>query len=185
MSFLSRFFFVLMLISLSGCDADLRDFCSSSNDARLADAIVQIEKLRTDPSRPSRALASMASASSKRTEQNSGRGIGRIGFLAGGGSPDPSELSRFSGLGEDDRDRWQSWSESELKTVETYLDWANLHREESADGEKVRRKLTEVANRLVAFHGYCQEGRVERMLQVLHSIESDRRQIRAVVCKSR
>jgi hypothetical protein len=185
MSSLSRVFLVLMLIFLSGCDADLKEFCSNSSDARLADAIAQIEKLRTDPSRPSRALASIASASSIRTEQNSGRGIGKIGFLAGGRRPDPSELSRFSGLSEDDRDRWQSWSESELKTVEAYLDWANLHREESADGEKVRRKLTEVANRLVAFHGYCQEGRVERMLQVLHTIESDRRQIRSVVCKAR
>jgi hypothetical protein len=153
-------FLGLMLISLSSCNTEMREICTGKYDHTVTDAISLLEPhLHTE-------TAQRAVASRHRAKSNSGPSSG---------------LS--SKLSEDERDHWQSWSQSELKKVEAYLDWTYIHRGEGQDDDKTKRHLTDIANRLVAFHGYAQEGRVSRMVDTLKTIEADRKQVQAIVCQ--
>ncbi|MFL5814352.1 MAG: hypothetical protein ACJ763_12305 [Bdellovibrionia bacterium] len=164
-------FLGLMLISLSSCNTEMREICTGKYDHTVTDAISQLEThLNSDAAQ--RAVASFKEeASLPHAKLSSGLSSG---------------LS--SSWSDDERDRWQSWSQSELKKVEAYLDWTYLHRdlgEGGKDSEKTRRRLTDIANRLVAFHGYAQEGRVSRMLDTLKGIEADRKEVQLLVCRAR
>ncbi len=149
-------FLGLMLIVLSSCHSELKEVCSAKNDSTFTDAISQIEPWR-DSYLKKRSLASV---------------------------PDIRPEPDFE-MDQDERERWESWSQSQLKRVETYIDWANLHRAESSEIEMARRSLTDIANRLVAFHGYAEGGRVLRMLDTLKQVESDRQEVLAIVCANR
>lgn len=162
-------FLGLMLIFLSGCNSELSEVCSGKYDHAITDAMAQIEPYRNVDAH-SRSLASLKV--NAQTAQRVSMGEGSLNL--------PSGMP--TGMNEDERDHWQSWAEKEIKRVEVYIDWANLHREESPQGEVVRRRLTDVANRLVAFHGYSQAGRVERMLDVLKAIDADQKEVQGAVC---
>jgi hypothetical protein len=163
----------LMLISLSSCNTEMREICTGKYDHTVTDAISQLESHLTSDA-AQRAVASLAVASFKEEAGKKAAGEKSSGLS--------------SGLSDDDRDHWQAWSQSELKKVEAYLDWTYLHRDLGEGGkvsEKTRRRLTDIANRLVAFHGYAQEGRIPRMLDTLKSIEADRKEVQVLVCQSK
>jgi uncharacterized protein YceK len=151
-------FLGLLLTLLSGCTSDLSEVCSGKYDHTVTDAMVRLEPYMESRSL-TRSVASLATHES---------------------APVMSPV-----MSNEEREQWQSWSESELKRIEGYLDWANLHRDEFPGSELARRRLTDVANRLVAFHGYSGAGRVDRMLSSLKTLESDRREIQAHFCKIR
>lgn len=160
-------FLGLALTFLSSCNPELAEVCSGKYDHSISDAITRIEPYRGMSAKP-RSLASLEQVAQKE------------GAFSGANAA----VSSTSPMDEDEREHWQAWAESELKRVEAYLDWANLHREESQKGEIARHRLKEAANRLVAFHGYSQAGRVERMLDTLHALEADRKVIQGAVCEA-
>jgi hypothetical protein len=163
----SRFFQIglcgflgLLLTFLSGCDSELNEVCSGKYDHTITDAMVRLE-----PYTGSHSLErSVASVGSKQSL---------------------SLMSTMSTLSYGEREAWQSWSQSELKRMESYLDWATFHRGDYPESEETIRRLTDVANRLVAFHGYSGAGRTDRMMSALKAMESDRREIQAFFCKAR
>jgi hypothetical protein len=162
MSSHSHFFGPKLLISLallltfsSGCNSEFQDICTGKYDHQVTDAIAQLESFH-------RSLGPQAKS----------RALASL------------SLESVS-LDQGDRDHWKSWAETELKRIEAYIDWANLHREESPEGERTRRRLNETANHLVAFHGYCQQGRVDRMLDTLKTLEDERKEIQTLTCRAR
>jgi hypothetical protein len=156
-------FLGLALIFLSGCNAEMKEICSGKYDHSVTDVISQLEtKLGSQPN--GRRIAALKMTKTTWTAK---------------------ALAYDSGLALDEREDWQSWSQSELKRMEAYLDWTTLHREEVPESEKTRRHLTDIANRLVAFHGYAHDGRVSQMVSTLRAVEQDRKEIQALVCSSR
>lgn len=85
-------------------------------------------------------------------------------------------------LSKKEREKWQAWSETELKKVQTYIDVVNGHRHESAQFERISEHLAKAANQLVAFHGFCQQSRVDRMVASLKEVEIQRQSLKKLTC---
>jgi hypothetical protein len=156
-------FLSFALIFLSGCNAEMKEICSGKYDHSVTDVISQLE-LKMGPQTKGRQIAALKEAKTAGSAK---------GF------------AYKAGLALNEREDWESWSQSELKRMEAYLDWTTLHREEVPESEKTRRHLTNIANRLVAFHGYAHDGRVSQMVSTLRAVEEDRREIQSLVCGKR
>lgn len=82
----------------------------------------------------------------------------------------------------ENRDQWMEWAETQLAQAERALDWVELHREEFPAETQLRSDLSNLSNELVGFHGYCQQGRVGRMIATLQRLDRYRARIRASSC---
>jgi hypothetical protein len=66
-----------------------------------------------------------------------------------------------------DKRGWQRWSERHLITLQDTLDAAG----EAPQLEPMRAELSALANAMVAFHGYCEQGKLDRMISTLRSVQ--------------
>jgi hypothetical protein len=78
-------------------------------------------------------------------------------------------------LAKQDRDTWKLWAEERLSEAQHSIDLA--------DGfPGVRNELSDIANQLVTFHGYTQNGRVENMVHALEAVQLHSQRAREQVC---
>lgn len=161
-------FLPLLLGVLSSCDQEKMDFCKGETDQKYTGAI---SELSPDLKRYKEDIITIdyqrLPASSESGEESKSRVV-------------PME-HKFR-LPKKEREKWQAWSEVELKKVQTYIDEVRGHAHESEKLEKISEHLKTAANQLVAFHGYCQQSRVDRMIASLKEVEQHRVQLKKLSC---
>lgn len=151
--------FCVLGFLLTGCHAELASYCSGQSGDELKSAIVALKPWRD----------------AQTDERPSGRAPASSGIPA---------LAGAKALPAESREVWLVWAEKELKKAQTALDWVSIHRGEIPKERQVRADLSEAANQFVSFHGYCQQGRVDRMIASLEKLDRLREQIRTLGCHS-
>lgn len=90
----------------------------------------------------------------------------------------PPEIVSTNTMAQQDRDDWQRWAEKQLIESQRYIDSAMR---ELGDGP-IRQILSDIANDLVAFHGYSGQGRADKMKTTLERIRERSEQARGLAC---
>jgi len=144
----------LLFSTLWGCDsATLNDACSVQ--------FPNLQKTYED------AILAMAPWDPRQPVENS-RGVAS---LDGGNHSHPV-------LQEMDRESWKLWAESRLKEAQTFLDLAQSEPKISS----VRKELSTLANDIVAFHGFTDQGNPGRMIATLNRIQEHSRRVYLLAC---
>lgn len=78
-----------------------------------------------------------------------------------------------------DRDAWTKWSHKKLRRLQDLIDQVEYHPER----RQARDEFSKVANGLVNFHGYSEQGKIGSMLEALRKIRESSVKGYALLCK--
>jgi hypothetical protein len=95
-----------------------------------------------------------------------------------GGRALASEKGPVAPLSDADRDEWLAWTEKKLREAQITLDDVAAY----PQARELRQDLSDMANDLVAFHGYAQAGKAAPMASMLERIQTRSRKAAARAC---
>jgi hypothetical protein len=149
-----------MCLGMGSCSSGLQEACRSQLPElnQQLKAVAHDVAAMTPEGSPSRAIASVGAAAS--------------------GSDQPEKMNRMIHLSDDQRDSWQDWSEKRLVQVEHYLDDVRMNREL----RPLSKPLSDMADQLVRFNGYINQGKVYQAMNVLSQAEDDTETVMRQAC---
>ncbi len=84
-----------------------------------------------------------------------------------------------------DRRSWQDWGENRLKEAQHFLDiLLEVADDHPINLQNMKNSLKEVANDLVSFNGYAEQGQYRKMVSTLVKTREGLKKVRELACKS-
>ena len=106
------------------------------------------------------------------------RAIASVDGSAKAETTDPERMNRVVTISTHQRDQWQSWSEKGLVQVEHYLDFVRTR----SELRPLIAPLSDLADQLVRFDGYVDQGKAYQAISTLHHAQNDADTVIRQVC---